>query len=80
MLININQKKNLNLNLFSISYRALKKPVRVVSVSGGCVWFDIMFHFCVNMVYNNKLHSHKYMHIKYSAFMNDVMRIHVKQI
>jgi hypothetical protein len=27
------------------------------------------------MVYNNKLHSHKY-----SAFMKDVMRIHVKQI
>ena len=40
MLININQKKNINFNLFSISYRALKKPVRVVCVSGGCVWFD----------------------------------------
>ena len=42
MLININQKKNFNFNLFSISYRALKKPVRVVCVSGGCVWFDII--------------------------------------
>ena len=40
MLININQKKNFNFYLFSISYRALKKPVRVVCVSGGCVWFD----------------------------------------
>ena len=43
MLININQKKNFNFYLFSISYRALKKPVRVVCVSGGCVWFDIAF-------------------------------------
>jgi hypothetical protein len=41
MLININQKKNFNFYLFSISYRALKKPVRVVCVSGGCVWFDM---------------------------------------
>ena len=41
MLININQKKIFNFILFSISYRALKKPVRVVCVSGGCVWFDI---------------------------------------
>ena len=40
MLININQKKKFNFYLFSISYRALKKPVRVVCVSGGCVWFD----------------------------------------
>ena len=53
MLININQKKNFNFYLFSISYRALKKPVRVVCVSGGCVWFDTSA-FKLGIVFSKK--------------------------
>ncbi len=32
MLININQKNFFNFNLFSISYRALKKPVMSIAI------------------------------------------------
>ena len=56
MLININQKKNFNFYLFSISYRALKKPVRVVCVPGGCVWFDMYVKkvFVLSIFYINE--------------------------
>ena len=49
MLININHLKKLNFYLFSINYRALKKPVRVVCVSGGCVWLDIDFKISIKL-------------------------------